>query len=188
MTDSIQMSAAAGCSTPAEAVRQTLDGSSLQLSVYTATKTAGTIAFASRLPGRIVSIAVAPGSEFLVHRRGFLAGTPGIEITTGFRQQLLANGSGGEDFVLQRIGGRGHAWVELSGDVITRDLATGASLRTHPWHIGMCGGSVAVQMAEYHGIANRDLGSDPRHLAVLSGPGVVWLQSMQLLAAKPNNP
>jgi uncharacterized protein (AIM24 family) len=187
MTDSIQMSASAGRSMLADALRQTLCSSSVPLSVYTATQTAGTIAFASRLPGSIVSIAVTPGSEFLVHRRGFLAGTPGIEITTGFRQQLPANGSGAEDFILQRIGGHGHAWVELSGDVITRELAVGVSLRTHPWHIGMCGGSVAVQMAEYDGIANRDLGSDSHHFAVLSGPGIVWLQSMPLLAAEPRS-
>jgi uncharacterized protein (AIM24 family) len=130
-----------------------------------------------------VAIEVTPGREYLVHRNGFLAGTPGIELATGFRQARGASGTAADDFVLRRIGGHGRAWVELAGDVVTRDLAAGTSLRTHPWHIGMSEGSVAVQMAEAALPASGFLGGDARHFAVLSGPGTVWLQSMQLLAA-----
>jgi len=163
MTDSIQMAADALAAT----------AGSLQLSAYTAKDAAGIIAFASRLPGSIVGIDVAPGREYLVHRRAFLAGTPGIEVSTGFRQMLGAGEEApAEEFILRRIGGRGRAWVELSGDVVRRDLAAGTSLRTHPWHIGMSDASVAVQMAD-----------GAHHFAVLSGPGAVWLQSMPLLVA-----
>jgi uncharacterized protein (AIM24 family) len=165
MTDSIQMAAGPD-----------------SLSAYTAKGSAGTIAFASRLPGCIIGIDVAPGLEYLVHRRAFLAGTPGIEVTTGFQQLLAAPQTPAEEFILRRIGGRGRAWVELSGDVIRRDLAAGTSLRTHPWHIGMSEATVAVQMAELQGTAGSHFGSDAHHFAVLSGPGAVWLQSMPLLA------
>ena len=108
MTDSIQMTAG-----PAG------------LSDYTATDQAGTIAFASRLPGSILHIEVTPGREYLVHRNGFLAGTPGIEVTIGFQQPLEATEAPADEFILRRIGGRGRAWVELSGDVVRRDLAAG---------------------------------------------------------------
>jgi uncharacterized protein (AIM24 family) len=150
------------------------------LSDYTAKDQAGTIAFASRLPGSILHIDVAPGREYLVHRNGFLAGTPGIEVTTGFQQPLEATDTDARKFILRRIGGRGRAWVELSGDVIRRDLAAGTSLRTHPWHIGMADGTVAVQMAEL--VRPATSGTVAQGLAVLSGPGTVWLQSMPLLA------
>jgi uncharacterized protein (AIM24 family) len=162
MTDSIQMTA----------------GQS-GLSDYTATDQAGTVAFASRLPGSILSIEVVPGRDYLVHRNGFLAGTPGTEISTGLQQSLAAAG----EFILWRIGGSGRAWVELSGDVVRRDLAAGTSLRTHPWHLGMAEASVAVQMAELPVPDGGDLGAGVQLFAVLSGPGAVWLQSMQLLAA-----
>jgi uncharacterized protein (AIM24 family) len=148
------------------------------LSDYTAKDQAGTIAFASRLPGSILHIDVAPGHEYLVHRDGFLAGTPGIEVTTGFQQPLEASDTAAGKFILRRIGGRGRAWVELSGDVIRRELAAGTSLRTHPWHIGMSDASVAVQMAEL--VRPATGGTVAQGLAVLSGPGTVWLQS------KPN--
>jgi uncharacterized protein (AIM24 family) len=155
------------------------------LSDYTAKDQAGTIAFASRLPGSILHIDVAPGHEYLVHRNGFLAGTPGIEVSTGFQQPLEATETTADKFILRRIGGRGRAWVELSGDVIGRDLAAGTSLRTHPWHIGMSEASVAVQMAEL--VRPATSGTVAQGLAVLSGPGTVWLQSMPLLAG-PHRP
>jgi uncharacterized protein (AIM24 family) len=155
------------------------------LSDYTAKDQAGTIAFASRLPGSILHIDVAPGQEYLVHRNGFLAGTPGIEVITAFQQSLEVTDTGADKFILRRIGGRGRAWVELSGDVIRRDLAAGTSLRTHPWHIGMADGTVAVQMAELVWPATS--GTVAQGLAVLSGPGTVWLQSMPLLAG-PHRP
>ncbi len=166
MTDSIQMAAG-----PAG------------LSAYTAKGSAGTIAFASRLPGSILCLEVTPEREYLVHRRAFLAGTTGIQVATGFQQPLGAATVTTEEFILRRIGGCGRAWVELSGDVVRRDLGTGTSLRTHPWHIGIAEASVAVQMAELPEPVASHLGNGAHHFAVLSGPGSVWLQSMPLLAA-----
>ena len=166
MTDSIQMAAG-----PAG------------LSAYTAKGSAGTIAFASRLPGSILCLELTPDREFLVHRRAFLAGTPGIEVTTGFQQPLGATTETAEEFILRRLRGSGRAWVELSGDVVRRDLAAGTSLRTHPWHIGIAEASVTVQVAELPERAASHFGNDAHHFAVLSGPGSVWLQSMPLLAA-----
>jgi uncharacterized protein (AIM24 family) len=147
------------------------------LSAYTAKVSPGTIAFASRLPGSILCLELAPERDYLVHRRGFLASTPGIEVTTGFQQTFRTTAAAADEFVLRRVAGCGRAWVELSGDVVRRDLSAGTSLRMHPWHIGICEASVAVQMAELP-----YSGNDTHHFAVLSGPGSVWLQSMSLLA------
>ena len=186
MTDSIQMTVSPRSGLAdgryGVALARTLGESSAALSAYTAKGAAGTVAFASRLPGTILSIEVMPGCEYLVHRRAFLAGTPGIEVTTGFQQPLRTTATEAGDFILRRIGGCGRAWVALSGDVVKRDLAAGTSLRTHPWHIGMSEASIAVQMTELQP-ASTSAGYDAHQFAVLSGPGSVWLQSMQLLAS-----
>jgi uncharacterized protein (AIM24 family) len=181
MTDSIQMSTGAADRRQAAAAQPMLDESPLQLSAYTAREAAGTIAFASRLPGSIIGIKVSPGREYLVHRHGFVAGTPGIEVTTGYRQRY--DSTDADEFVLRRIGGRGTAWVELSGDVVRRDLPAGSSLRTHPWHIGMSDASVTVLMARLRGVDADMFGNEASRFAVVSGPGAVWLQSTSLLAA-----
>jgi len=165
MTDSIQMSTG-------------MDGPAL--STYTATDSAGTIAFASKQPGSIMGVDIGSQSEYLVHRRGFLAGTSGIGVSVGFQQSFSAGIFGGEGFVLQRVGGQGRAWIELTGEVVRYDLAAGQSLRAHPGHVGMFTTSVSFQVMRVPGIANRYFGGDAHHFAVLSGPGEVWLQSMPM--------
>jgi uncharacterized protein (TIGR00266 family) len=181
MTDSIQMSTGAGGQGRLMgALKRAVGGSSLLLSTYTAKDAAGTIAFASKLPGSILGVDVGSGNEYLVHRHGFLAGTPGIQISAGFQQSFSAGIFAGEGFVLQRVGGAGRAWIELSGEVVSYNLAPGESLRAHPGHVGMFTASVSFQVMRVPGIANRYFGGDDHHFAVLSGPGSVWLQSMPI--------
>jgi uncharacterized protein (AIM24 family) len=163
MTDSIAMTAAD------DARREP------RLCVYTATGEAGMVAFATKLPGRILSVEVGPGYEgCLVRESSFVAGTPGVRIAAEAGPQ--APGSpGGQGLTLWRLGGSGRAWVELPGDVVRRELTAGQSLRAHPRYIGMFDATIAVQVAEVQGISGRD---DIYPCAVLSGPGVVWLRSM----------
>jgi uncharacterized protein (TIGR00266 family) len=184
MTDTIQMSTPTGGGTKGRGLvgplRRMTGGSSLLMSTYTAQGAAGTITFASKAPGSILPVDVAAGSEYLVHRRGFLAGSPGIQISAGFQQSFRTGVFAGEGFVLHRIGGHGRAWAELAGEVIPYELAPGQSLRVHPGHVGMFEASVSFQVVRVPGVANRYFGGDAHHFALLSGPGTVWLQSMPL--------
>jgi uncharacterized protein (AIM24 family) len=123
---------------------------------------------------------VGPGAEYLVHRHGFLAGTPGVEVSAGFQQSFRAGIFAGEGFVLHRLGGQGRAWAELSGHVIPHELVAGQSLRVHPGHVGMFRTSLSFQVVRVPGVANRYFGGDAHYFAELSGPGTVWLQSMPL--------
>ena len=184
MTDAIQMSTGMGGGVGGSglmgALKRKVGGSSLLMSTYTAQGAPGVIAFAAKVPGSIMPVDVGSGNDFMVHRHGFLAGTSGIQISAGFQQSFTAGIFGGDGFILQRIGGQGRAWVELSGEVIRYDLAAGQSLRVHPGHIGMFQSSVAFQVVRVQGIANRYFGGDSHHFGVLSGPGTVWLQSMPI--------
>jgi len=184
MTDSIQMSTGVGGGMGGQALigalKRKISGSSLLMSTYSAKDATGTIAFAAKLPGSIRPVDVAPGRELMVHRHGFLAGTPGIQISAGFQQSFSAGVFAGEGFLLQRVGGQGRAWIELSGELIRYELASGQSLRVHPGHVGMFDVSMPFQVMRVQGAANRYFGGDTHHFAVLSGPGTVWLQSMPL--------
>lgn len=166
MTDSIEMAAA-------DDARQ-----ELPLCVYTATGEPGVVAFASKLPGSILSVDIGSGYEgCLVREYSFLAGTPGVQVAA----DTVPGYGDGDSLVLWRIGGSGRAWVELPGDAVRRELAAGRSLRAHPGHIGMFDATVAIQVAEVHGLSGRD---DAYPCAVLSGPGVVWLRSMPVSSGK----
>ncbi len=148
------------------------------MSTYTAKTDAGTIAFAASQPGRILPVDVAPSTAYLVHDRAFLAGTPGITVSTTDPTQPSGLASVDRTLCLRRLSGRGRAWVALPGDVVRHDLAAGTSLRAHPWHIGMSDASVTVQLAELPAAAARQVGGKAHQVAVLSGPGSVWLLSL----------
>ncbi|TMD77581.1 MAG: AIM24 family protein [Chloroflexi bacterium] len=124
--------------------------------------------------------ALGPGYGYMVHRHGFMCGTPGIQFSIGFQQRLRAGIFGGTGFRMQRLVGQGHAWVELHGEVVMYDLQPGNTLRVHPGHVGMYQESVQFNITTIPGIKNAFFGGDGIFLAALTGPGRVWLQSMTM--------
>src|SRR5579862_1293846 len=84
-------------------LRRVAGGGSIFMTEYRAIGAAGELAFATKLPGHIVPVEVSAGHEYLIHRHGFLCGTPQIQIGLGFQQSLGAGIFGGSGFILQRI-------------------------------------------------------------------------------------
>ena len=153
------------------ALKRAVSGGSLFMTEYTASGHAGTVAFAAKIPGHILPVTVAAGQEYMLHRHGFLCGTPGAELSIGFQQSLGAGIFGGDGFILQRLSGSCQAWVELGGEVVSYDLAAGETLRVHPGHVGMFETSVQFDITRIQGIRNMLFGGDGIFLAQLTGPG-----------------
>jgi uncharacterized protein (AIM24 family) len=156
-------------------------GGGLFLTRYEAQGTQGMVSFAAKLPGRMLPVEVSPGKGYVVHRHGWVCGTAGITPSVCLQQTFRGGMWGGEGFVLQKLEGEGQAWIELSGEIATYDLAEGQSLLVHPGHIGMFDDSVSFSVMRLPGIANRFFGADGHHVVMLTGPGKIWLQSMPLL-------
>lgn len=161
-------------------LKRVAGGGSLFMTEYRAIGAAGGISFATKLPGHIVPIEVGAGHEFMIHRHGFLCGTPQIQISVGFQQSLGAGVFGGDGFLLQRVSGTGTAWIELSGELIMKDLQAGETLRVHPGHVGAFQSGVSFQITTVPGIANMIFGGDGIFLASLTGPGRIWLQTLPI--------
>ena len=77
----------------------------------------GSITFAAKDPGHIVPVDISGGHSYLVHRHGWLAGTPGITPSVGLQQSFRGGLYGGDGIILQKLDGGGRAWVELGGEV-----------------------------------------------------------------------
>jgi uncharacterized protein (TIGR00266 family) len=161
-------------------LKRVAGGGSIFMSEYRAMGAAGELAFATKLPGHIVPVEVAPGHEYMIHRHGFLCATPQIQIGVGFQQSLGAGIFGGDGFLLQKATGQGICWLELSGELVVRDLQPGETLRVHPGHVGAFQSSVSFQITTVPGIKNMIFGGDGIFLASLTGPGRIWLQTLPI--------
>jgi uncharacterized protein (AIM24 family) len=132
------------------------------------------------LPGHIVPVEISPEHEYMIHRHGFLCATPQVQIGVGFQQSLGAGIFGGDGFLLQRVSGQGTAWLDLSGELVVRDLQPGETLRVHPGHVGAFQASVSFQITTVPGIKNMIFGGDGIFRAALTGPGRIWLQTLPI--------
>jgi uncharacterized protein (TIGR00266 family) len=161
-------------------IKRVAGGGSIFMTEYSAYGAPGEIAFATKVPGHILPIEVTNGQEFYIHRHGFLCATPQVALGVGFQQSLGAGIFGGDGFLLQKVNGYGTAWIELSGEVIVKDLRPGETLRVHPGHVGAFTAGVNFQITRVPGIKNMIFGGDGLFLAALTGPGRVWLQTLPI--------
>ncbi len=161
-------------------LKRVAGGGSLFMTEYRAMQYPGEVSFATKVPGHIVPVPVGPGQEYMFHRHGFLCATDGVTIGVGFQQSLGAGIFGGNGFLLQKVAGQGTAWLELSGELIQKNLAPGEVLRVHPGHVGAFQASVGFNITTVPGIKNAIFGGDGIFLAVLQGPGTVWLQTLPI--------
>ena len=153
------------------ALKRVAGGGSLFMTEYRASGAAGVVSFATNVPGHIVPIDITPGNEYMIHRHGFLCATTQVTLGVGFQQSLGAGIFGGNGFLLQKVGGVGTAWLELSGELIEKKLAPGE---------GAFQSSVSFQITTVPGIKNMMFGGDGIFLALLQGPGTVLLQTLPI--------
>ena len=156
-------------------IKRMLGGGGLFLTKY---EGPGQVSFAVKVPGHIVPVDISGGDSYLVHKHGWLCGTPGISPSVGLQHSVRGGLFGGDGFVLQKLDGNGTAWIELGGEVMHYDLPRGEVMLVHPGHVGMFSGTVKFSVTRVKGIANMVFGGDGLLLVELTGPGQVWLQSL----------
>ena len=179
MSDGIRMETHTGGGFLA-GLKRSLSGGSLFVTEFTADK-AGHIAFAPRFPGKIVPATLKSGESLICRKESFLCAEKSVSLDIAWQKRLGAGFFGGEGFILQRVTGPGTVWLDLSGEVITRDLAPGERLLVHAGHIGVQTPEVQFDIQMVRGFRNLIFGGEGIFLATLTGPGRIWLQSMPVM-------
>ncbi len=154
-------------------------GESLFQNIYTA-RGAGSIAFGTSFPGRILPMEIGPGREIIVQKRSFLASTPGVTVEIFFNKKLGAGLFGGEGFIMQRLSGEGLVFVEIDGDVFETTLGPGEQLIADTGNVAGFEASVQMDIRQVPGLKNKFLGGEGLFNTLLTGPGKVWLQTMPI--------
>ena len=154
-------------------------GESLFQNIYTA-RGAGSIAFGTSFPGKILPMEIGPGREIIVQKRSFLASTPGVTVEIFFNKKLGAGLFGGEGFIMQRLSGEGLVFVEIDGDVFETTLAPGEQPVADTGNVAGFESSVQMDIRQVPGLKNKFLGGEGLFNTLLTGPGKVWLQTMPI--------
>ena len=141
----------------------------------------GHVAFAPRFPGTIVPALLQPGQSLICRKETFLVAEKSITLELAWQKRLGAGFFGGEGFTLQKVTGPGVVWLDLSGELVQRDLAPGERLLVHAGHVGVFEPSVGFDIQMISGFKNILFGGEGLFLATLTGPGHIWLQSMPIL-------
>ena len=103
-------------------------GESMFQNTYTAQGGAGMIAFASSFPGSIKAVEIDPAHPVVVQKSGFLASEQGVELSIFFQKKAGAGFFGGEGFIMQKLSGRGTAFLEVDGYAVEYELQAGQSM------------------------------------------------------------
>ena len=161
-------------------LKRSFAGGSLFITEFTA-KGDGHVAFAPRFPGTILPFVLEEGQELICRKETFLCAEKSVTLSIAWQKRLGAGFFGGEGFILQKVSGPGTVWLDLSGEVVNRDLAEGERLLVHAGHVGIMASSVVFDIIRVPGFKNMLFGGEGLFLATLTGPGWVALQSMPIL-------
>lgn len=156
-------------------------GESLFLNRYTATGGPGQITFASSFPGAIKAFEIGPGRELIVQKSGFLAAQAGVELSVHFQKRVGAGLFGGEGFIMQRLGGKGIAFIEIDGFAVEYDLAPGQSMIVDTGYLAAMDASCTMEVVTVPGIKNALFGGEGFFNTVVKGPGRIILQTMPII-------
>ena len=141
----------------------------------------GHIAFAPRFPGTILAKALASGESLICRKETFLCAEKSVTLELAWQKRLGAGFFGGERFILRKVTGPGTVWLDLSGEVVEKQLGQGEKLLVHAGHVGVQSPTVDFDIQMVRGFKNMLFGGEGLFLASLTGPGHVWLQSMPIM-------
>ena len=116
----------------------------------------------------------------ILQKRAFLASESGVELSIHFSRKLGAGFFGGEGFIMQKVSGRGTAFVEIDGEMVEHTLAAGEQLVVDTGNVAGFTVGVSMEIRQVAGLKNKFLGGEGFFHTLLTGPGTVWLQTMPI--------
>mgnify|MGYP004528019633 CR=1 FL=1 len=162
-----------------KAFSKMFSGESIFHNTYEAQGGDGMIAFASSFPGSILAFDISQG-EMIVQKGGYLASEPGVEFSIAFQKKLGAGFFGGEGFIMQRLSGKGMAFVEIDGYVVEYNLEAGQQMVIDTGYLAAMSGTCTMDIQTVKGIGNALFGGEGLFNTVVTGPGKIYLQTMPI--------
>ena len=180
MTPNMEMETSAGGL--GKAFGRMFSGESIFQNIYTARDGSGMIAFASSFPGSIRAVEVTPDRPIVVQKSAFLAAQEGVDLSVFFQKKVGTGFFGGEGFIMQKLSGRGIAFLEIDGDAVEYDLGPGQRMIVDTGNLAMMDATCDLDIQTVKGVKNVLFGGEGLFNTVVTGPGRIVLQTMPISA------
>jgi uncharacterized protein (TIGR00266 family) len=161
-----------------KALGRIFSGDSLFQNRYTAMGGEGMIAFASSFPGSIRALEIASGNSMIVQKSAFLASESTVELSMHFQKKFGAGLFGGEGFIMQKLSGRGIAFIEIDGYAVEYTLAQGQQMVLDTGYLAAMSESCTMEIKAVPGVKNMLFGGEGLFNTIVTGPGKIILQTM----------
>ena len=180
MTPNMEMETSAGGL--GKAFGRMFSGESIFQNIYTARDGSGMIAFASSFPGSIRAVEITPDRPIVVQKSAFLAAQEGVDLSVFFQKKVGTGFFGGEGFIMQKLSGRGTAFLEIDGDAVEYDLGPGQRMIVDTGNLAMMDATCDLEIQTVKGVKNVLFGGEGLFNTVVTGPGRIVLQTMPISA------
>lgn len=158
-----------------------LAGESMFMAHYTSQVDNGKIAFAANVAGSVVPVDVDLIPGLIIQKGAFLCAQDSVQLETVLTKKASAGFFGGEGFILQQLRGSGMAFLEVDGDLIQKDLEAGEVIKVDTGNVVAFSPSVRYEVETVKGLGNMFLGGEGFFHTKLTGPGRVFLQTMNFV-------
>ena len=140
----------------------------------------GKIAFSSSFPGSIRAVEITPTRSVVVQKSAFLASEEGVELSVFFQKKFGAGLFGGEGFIMQKLSGSGTAFIEIDGSAVEYELTSGQQMLVSSGHLAVMDETCSLDIQQVKGVKNVLFGGESLFNTVVTGPGVITLQTMPM--------
>lgn len=160
-------------------IKRSLAGSSLFLVNYTPHGGTGVVGFGGSAPGKILDLDIGKGS-WLVQSTGYLCSETSVNLDMAFQKKLGSMFFGGEGLILQKLSGKGIAFIAACGDFNVIDLKPGEVYKVSTSNAVAWEETVKYDITAAGGLKTAVFGGEGLFLTTLTGPGKIVIQSMTL--------
>lgn len=160
-----------------KSVSRAFAGESMFIVTYSTSKPNTKIAFSSTVPGEIMPIRIEDHNGIILQKGAFLCAESTVEPSVIFNKKLSSGLFGGEGFILQKLNGKGIAFLEIDGNAVVKELKPGETILVDTGNIVAFDGNVKYDIQSIKGAKNILFGGEGLFVTKLTGPGSVILQT-----------
>lgn len=160
-------------------LKRAVSGASLFMVKYKPENSSGIVGLGGSAPGKILDIDVGKGA-WIVQKTGFIGSETSVQLDMAFQKKLGSILFGGEGLILQKLSGKGMAFINACGDLNVVELRPGEQYKVSTSHAVAWEETVSYDISAIGGVKTALFGGEGLFVTTLTGPGKIVIQSMTL--------